>query len=72
MPFADDEVRLDLACGPDAAGRWRGYFTVHVCGEALWGLGLHPDQPMSRLLAGPLPAWWHASVERSWRRSGER
>jgi hypothetical protein len=51
------------------AGRWHGDITLHVAGEALRKLGLHPDQPMSHVLAGPMPVSWHAAAERSWRRS---
>jgi hypothetical protein len=41
--FADDQVRVDLACGRDEDGRARGWVTVSVRAEALRRLGLHPD-----------------------------
>jgi hypothetical protein len=72
MPSSHQDVRVDLAGRLDPAGRWHGYFTVHVAGEALWRLGLPPTQPTSRVLAGPLPAWWHAAAERYWRRSHQQ
>ena len=68
MPFADDEVRVDLRCGPDETGRWHGYFSVGVEAGALRRLGLHPDQPTSRVIGPSPPAWWHAECERTWRR----
>ncbi|WP_432832044.1 hypothetical protein [Dactylosporangium sp. CA-092794] len=69
MPFADEAVRLSLACGPDATGRWRGHVTLSVPAAALWRLGLHPGQPASRIVGPSPPAWWHAEAERSWRRA---
>jgi hypothetical protein len=45
MPFADHEVRIDLACGPGDDGRWRGWIGICVEAEALRRLGLHPSQP---------------------------
>ncbi|GIH14394.1 hypothetical protein [Rugosimonospora africana] len=64
MPLRDDDVRIDLACGPAPDGRWRGWFSVRVRAHALWPLGLHPDQPTSRVTAPSPPAWWHAEAER--------
>ncbi|WP_329270500.1 hypothetical protein [Streptomyces sp. NBC_01451] len=68
MPFAVDEVRYDLTCGPDADGRPRGWFTVYVRADALRGLGLHPGQPTARGGGFSPPAWWHAAGERYGRR----
>jgi hypothetical protein len=57
MPFSGTELRYTLACGPDETGRWRGWFTVQAEATALRRLGLHPDQPASRIVA-PAP-WWY-------------
>ena len=65
MPFADDEVRIDLACGPDETGRWHGYYGVSVDADALRRVGLHPDQATSRVTGPSPPAWWHAEAERT-------
>lgn len=65
MPFAADEVRYGLACGPGPDGRWRGWFSVEVLAGVLVPLGLHPDQPLSRPGAQSPPAWWHAAAERT-------
>src|SRR6185295_9708699 len=40
MPFADDQVRIDLACGPDETGRWHGYYGISVDADALRRVGL--------------------------------
>jgi hypothetical protein len=71
MPFADDEVRISLACGPDAAGRWHGRLSVSVAADALRRHGLHPDQPMSNITGPVLSAWWHIAAERSWHRTAD-
>ncbi|GHI04735.1 hypothetical protein AQI88_29075 [Streptomyces cellostaticus] len=64
MPFAEEEIRLDLACRREPDGHWRGTVSVSVDARALWRLGLHPDQPSS-LVDGPSPpAWWHAAGQR--------
>jgi hypothetical protein len=68
MPLDGDQVRIDLCCGRDADGRPWGYFGVHVDAGALRRLGLHPDQPASRVTGPSPPAWWHAAAERTWRR----
>ncbi|MDX2541864.1 hypothetical protein PV331_08305 [Streptomyces sp. WI04-05B] len=68
MPFAPDEIRYDLACGPGADGCWRGWFTVYVAADALRGLGLHPAQATSTRDGFSPPAWWHAAGERYGRR----
>lgn len=44
MPFADGDVRVDLACGPEPDGHWHGYYTIKVQADALRRIGLHPDQ----------------------------
>ncbi len=65
MPFPADAVQVDLACGPDADGRWHGWFAIRVDGDALRPLGLHPDQPTSKIIGPSPPAWWHAAAERA-------
>jgi hypothetical protein len=67
MPFQDDEVTIGLACGRDDDGRARGWYSVQVRAEALRHLGLHPDQPTSRVTGPSPPAWWHAAAERGTR-----
>lgn len=62
MPFAADDVRVDLACGPGPDGRWRGWFRIHIRAASLWRLGLHPDQPTARLRSPP-------AATRRWRPS---
>ncbi|MER6601908.1 hypothetical protein C6W96_33090 [Streptomyces sp. CS149] len=71
MPFADELIRCDLACGIGADGHRRGWYTVRVDADALCALGLHPDQPTSVITAPSPPRWWHAAAERNAeRRSG--
>jgi hypothetical protein len=64
MPLRGDDVRVDLACGCDADGSRHGWYHIRVRADALRPLGLHPDQPTSRLIAPSPPAWWHAEAER--------
>jgi hypothetical protein len=45
MPIAPERIRIDLACGPDAEGRMRGWYTVSVRADELRRYGLHPDVP---------------------------
>ncbi|MFD4143528.1 hypothetical protein [Streptomyces sp. NPDC058572] len=65
MPFAADDIRWGLACGPGPDGRRRGWFTVRVRDDALRALGLHPDRPTAQVIGVPPPGWWHATAERS-------
>ncbi|RSM80687.1 hypothetical protein DMH04_29605 [Kibdelosporangium aridum] len=55
FPFRDDEVRIDLMCRPGPQG-WEGQCVISVQADALRRLGLHPDQPTSRIV-GSSP-WW--------------
>nr|WP_286251982.1 hypothetical protein [Streptomyces graminofaciens] len=65
MPFGGDEFTWDRMCAPDPAdGRWRAWVTVRVRAEALWRLGLHPDQAASVGGSASPPGWWHAAGER--------
>jgi len=68
MPFADEQVRIDLWCGRGAGGRWHGRVGISVDAEALRRLGLHPDQPTAVVRGPSPPAWWHAEAERAWYR----
>ncbi|MFE6098620.1 hypothetical protein ACFVQ4_01480 [Streptomyces laurentii] len=67
MPFAPEDIRVDLTCGIGPDGHWRGWFHVHVHPDALRRLGLHPDQATAVTSSSP-PAWWHADAERRARR----
>ena len=51
-------------CGKRDDGHWFGWFTVRARAGALRRLGLHPDQPMSRVVGPSPPRWWHAAAER--------
>lgn len=64
MPFAQRELRWDLACGIGPEGHWRGWFDVQVHADALRRLGLHPDQPTAEVIGPSPPGWWHAAAER--------
>ena len=44
MPLSDNDVRIDVICGKDADGHWRGWFRVQVESGALRRLGVLPDQ----------------------------
>ncbi|WP_307718345.1 hypothetical protein [Streptomyces sp. JHA26] len=37
---------------------------IRVRSDAPRRLGLHPDQPTTRVTGPPSPAWWHAEAER--------
>ncbi|WTU50885.1 hypothetical protein OG953_29445 [Streptomyces sp. NBC_00057] len=69
MPFAADDLHVDLACGPGPDGHWHGWITVRVRASALIPLGLHPSRPTSRPGFPPAPAWWHAAAERAARKT---
>ncbi|RFU40633.1 hypothetical protein DZF91_16170 [Actinomadura logoneensis] len=49
---------MDLTCGPDRTGRWRGWCTLRLSAPALQALGLHPDQPPTRYHGPEPPPWW--------------
>ena len=65
------DVRVDLACGPAAGGRWHGWVGVGIRADALRRLGLHPDQPSARLI-GLVPASVVASRGRTLRPPSRR
>ncbi|MYW63198.1 hypothetical protein GTY65_03740 [Streptomyces sp. SID8379] len=65
MPFGQNEVRWDHACGIGPDGHWHGWFDVQVDGAALRRLGLHPTQPTAAVDGPSPPAWWHAAAERA-------
>ncbi|MFI2780212.1 hypothetical protein [Streptomyces sp. ALB3] len=72
MPFAAEEIRLDLLQCPgpgDETGSRQCVAEVRVRHEALRRLGLHPDQQTAHVTGPPSPAWWHAEAERlaTWR-----
>ncbi|WP_151773096.1 hypothetical protein [Streptomyces abyssomicinicus] len=64
MPFAGEEIRLDLlqCAGPDGGRQCVVAIRVHP--DALRRLGLHPEQPTARVTGPTPPAWWHAEAER--------
>lgn len=64
MPFTPEEVYWDHLCGRGPDGRWRGAFVIRVRADALRPLGLHPTQPLSRVVGPSPPGWWHAAAER--------
>jgi hypothetical protein len=64
MPFPPGEVRIDLACGRREDGHWWGFFDIRITAEALRRLGLHPDQPTSRIVGPAQPGWWRADALR--------
>ncbi|ANP49687.1 hypothetical protein J2Z21_004824 [Streptomyces griseochromogenes] len=68
MPFAEEELRIDLMCRMDEDGHWRGTVALNADARALRRLGLHPDQPASAVDGPSPPAWWHAAGERYARR----
>ncbi|MEV4411549.1 hypothetical protein [Catellatospora sp. NPDC049609] len=55
---------MNLYCGRDEQGRPCGSVAVCLPGEVLRRIGLHPDQPSSRIVGPSPPAWWHAAGER--------
>ncbi|MET9226069.1 hypothetical protein [Lentzea sp. NPDC003310] len=59
MPFGSEDVRVDLMCRPGS-----GVIAISVEPDALRRLGLHPEQPTSRVTGASPPAWWHAEAER--------
>ncbi|THV37759.1 hypothetical protein FAB82_20165 [Glycomyces buryatensis] len=65
MPFGEPEIRVDLACAPGPDGHWRGWFDIRVDGDALRRVGLHPEQPTSKVDGPSPPAWWHAAADRN-------
>ncbi|MGW0774930.1 hypothetical protein ACWD01_15030 [Streptomyces sp. NPDC002835] len=64
MPFGQDEIRWELACGIGPDGHWHGWFGVRVHAGALRRHGLHPDQPTAEVTGPSPPGWWHAAAER--------
>ena len=48
MPFADADIRIDLACGKRPGKHWSGSYIISIRANALRHLGLHPDQPAGR------------------------
>ncbi|MFI5529883.1 hypothetical protein ACIA8O_15215 [Kitasatospora sp. NPDC051853] len=58
MPFAAEDIRIDLMRCREPDGRVSCRSALSVRADALRRLGLHPDQPTSAA-ADPLPpAWW--------------
>lgn len=64
MPFAPDEILINLACGIGPDGHWHGWFDIRIEPAALRRLGLHPDQPTAIVTGPSPPGWWHAAAER--------
>jgi hypothetical protein len=43
-PFADDDIRIDLACGKTPDGHPQSWYAIKVRSSELRRLGLHPDR----------------------------
>jgi hypothetical protein len=67
FPFTGDDIRIDVMCGRYADGRPRGWFRILIRPSALRPLGLHPDQPTSRIIGPTPPAWSRAEAMRRFR-----
>ncbi|WP_405713169.1 hypothetical protein OG264_29425 [Streptomyces xanthophaeus] len=65
MPFGEDSIQFQHACGIGADGHWHGWFDVRVRAAALRRLGLHPGQPTAEVDGPSPPRWWHAEAERT-------
>ncbi|MGW0329833.1 hypothetical protein [Nocardia sp. NPDC003183] len=65
MPFAADDIRVDLMRARHADGRVGCAVGIAIRSAALRPLGLHPDQPEAQPTHPSPPAWWHAAADRS-------
>lgn len=45
MPFASDDIRVDLVCRARYGEGLQGWVVISLRAGALRRLGLHPDQP---------------------------
>lgn len=64
MPFAGEDLHINLFCGIREDGHWHGFYSIDVRAEALRELGLHPDQRWSEVKQTAQPAWWRAEALR--------
>lgn len=53
-----------MYCGIRADGHWHGTISIKIRADPLRRLGLHPDQPWSRITGPPRPAWARAEALR--------
>jgi hypothetical protein len=63
-PFATGEFVIDHLCGRSGDGSRWGVFEFKIRSSALRRLGLHPDQPTSRIVGPAQPPWWRADALR--------
>lgn len=63
-PFAESELVIDHFCGRHKDGTPWGSFSFKIRPSALRRLGLHPDQPTSRIVGPAQPRWWRADALR--------
>jgi hypothetical protein len=64
VPFGWDDVHINLYCGVRADGHRHGMYAIKMRADLLRSLGLHPDQPWSRITGPERPAWWRAEALR--------
>ncbi|WP_211240805.1 hypothetical protein [Hamadaea tsunoensis] len=57
-------MRVALICGRYPDGTPWGSLNIRIRAQALWKLGLHPDQPAARIVGPTPPAWWRADALR--------
>lgn len=66
MPIRDDEIVIGLLCRAGLeTGRRSCWYEIWIEPDALRRLGLHPDQPASKIVGPSPPTWWHAAAERA-------
>jgi hypothetical protein len=79
LPCAAADIRIDLLCSRRADGGPRGWIGIWIRSSTLSSLGLHPDQPTSRIGGRDQPDWWRAEAlrglelqrRRQWSRRGD-
>jgi hypothetical protein len=57
-------VIIHLTCGKRPDGHWFGMYSIEMRPELLRRLGLHPDQPWSRITGPERPGWARAEALR--------
>jgi len=64
LPCGLEDIHINLYCGRRADGHWRGTFQIQMRADQLRHLGLHPDQPWSRITGPERPGWARAEALR--------